>query len=272
MPKKFAVEWTSEPNNVAKIPHVELVRCPPNGTPPYLITADKLIGTQVYWMHGRTCPHIPTTDEQKAAGMPNQCPGCVAEKAHRWTGWLSVWDERKLQHCILEVTPNTVGQINDWLTMYGTLRGSRIVLERKSKRPNGAMTAKLAVSGLPLAAIPLAFDLVQQLELLWDAPSKSEKAKLESPRTVAESAAMKELEKAKLSKTYEATPEQLEMMEQHRKQKLADHQARQKKEAEDHPEIKTRKEDLQKAIEETRKKIAKEAATKPHRTNGKARK
>lgn len=205
MPKPN-VEWCAEPPQAGKLPHIQIVRCGATTSQTYLVTSDKLIGSQLYWMTGRSCPHLK-----------EDCPGCEANKEHRWNGWLAVFDEHTLKPVILEVTPNCVGQINDAIVNFGTLRGLRITLHRKSKRFNGALSATLVPSGLPMQGIPITFDLTEYLHQMWAAPSKNSKVSLESPRVVDEKKGRDLLKTAKVTKTYEATDEQKLMLEANKK-------------------------------------------------------
>lgn len=227
MPKKLPVQFSQVAPKSLTRPHIDLVRCPPTSTAPLLITADMVIGTQIYWMGGRSCPHYEASPEQTAQGIHVECPGCDAGKHHRFVGWLTCFDERKLQHVILEVSHNASEQIGTYRNQFGTLRGSRIVLSRKNGRFNGTMTATLCQSGLPIAAIPIAFDLVEQLEFLWQAPNKTDRAVIVTPREIPAKEPRRKTEPAEVQKIYTATPAQLEMLRANKtaaKSRLADSQ------------------------------------------------
>ena len=200
------IDWQTAPPPEQRSASYDLIRCPPGSTGPWLITSKIHIGCQLFWMNGRSNPHLGT-----------DCPGCAADKPHRWTGWLCVYDERRLRHCILEITPNCLGPINEHLLQCGSLRGARIRLFRANGKPNGRITAEIMRSELTLTQIPEPFDLPAEMQKLWQAPNKNNKPQLETPRVHAEAQGRTLLGTAKVSKVYEATDEQKAMLEAHKK-------------------------------------------------------
>lgn len=212
MARKLPVQFSASAPKDKTRPHIDLVRCPPTSTRPYLVTADNVVGCEVYWMAGRSNPHLAASPEQIANGETVECPGCDAGKHHRFVAWLTCWDEQKLQHIILEVSANASEQIGTYRHQYGTLRGARIVLSRKNQRYNGTMTATLSQSALHLEAIPAAFDLIEQLEFLWQCPNKSDKAVMVTPREIPAKEPRRKHDSAETAKVYTASPEQLEML------------------------------------------------------------
>ena len=211
MPKKL-IDWSETPSKKESRIRYDLIRCPKTSTGPWLITSEKHIGCQLYWMTGRSNPHLADQDNGPHLPPTVVCPGCAADRAHRWNGWLCVYDERKLQHCILEITPYCLGPINEYILNVGTLRGARIRLFRPNGKFNGAINAEIMRSELTLPQIPQPFDLQAEMLALWEAPGKEKKVKLETPRVVEEPKEVKDLRKARKSTIYEATPEQLDMI------------------------------------------------------------
>lgn len=211
--------WADQPPAAQKSMNVDLVRCPTTSTGPWLITSPRHIGCQLYWLGGRSTPHTESPPNPDGTPAPKICEGCIANKPHRWNGWLCVYDEKRLRHCILEITPNCLGPINEWLLQMGTLRGSRISLRRQNGKFNGRITADLSRSDLTDLQIAQPFNLGDELERLWQAPNRSTKPKLETPRIHEEPKPVTELRAAQRTKSYEPTDEQKEMLAAHRERK-----------------------------------------------------
>ena len=167
-----SIAWDSKPDPVLTRQTFEMIRCPATSTGPWLVTCHEVIGVQVFWMQGRSQPHLG-----------EECPGCRENKPHRWCGWLAVYDENRMRHCILEISPLCLGTINEFGTQMGTLRGARILLRRPSGKKNGRIVAELQPSKLGQTQIPEPFDLKNELIRLWDAPGKHRGPKLETPRS-----------------------------------------------------------------------------------------
>jgi len=176
------IEWgESPPPSQTTLKH-DLVRCPKTATGPWLITSDRHIGCQLFWMGGRSQPHLGGEHIGPDGRPVKNCNGCRDDRPHRWNGWLCVYHEATLKHAILEITVNCLEPIEEHLRQLGTLRGSRIKLSRQGGRPNGRVTATLTRTELTLTQIPEAFDLRTGLEKLWQAPSKKAAPLLETPR------------------------------------------------------------------------------------------
>ena len=202
---KRPVDWQDQPPAHQTSLNVDLIRCPTSSTGPWLITCEKHVGCQLYWLNGRSNPHLG-----------EGCPGCEANRPHRWNGWLCVYDERRLRHCILEITPNCLVTINEFLMQMKTLRGARILLRRQNGKFNGRITAEMSRSELTDLQIPQPFDLAAEMERLWLAPNRSEKVKLETPRVHEEKPLAKKFDAATQTKSYDATPEQKKMLKKNR--------------------------------------------------------
>lgn len=181
------IAWgESPPPSQTTLKH-DLIRCPKTATGPWLITSDRHIGCQLFWLGGRSQPHLSGDRiDQDGISLPN-CAGCREDRPHRWNGWLCVYHEQTLKHAILEITVNCLEPIEEHLRQIGTLRGSRIKLSRQGGRANGRVTATLQRTELTLTQLPEAFDLRSELEKLWQAPSKTAKPLIETPRVADES-------------------------------------------------------------------------------------
>lgn len=211
------IDWSQDPPAHARRTTYEIIRCPIGGTGPWLITCPKHIGCQTYWAHGRTTPHLS-----------EGCPGCAEDIPHRWNGWLCVYDERRLRHAILEITPGCLASINEFLLQVGTLRGARIRLFRSNGKRNGRLQAEVMKSELTLTQIPEPFDLQAELTRLWEAPSKNNRPKLETPRV--DSQERHERKAPPLPDDERIAAE--EQAEAERLRKIAEHQALSRRDAE----------------------------------------
>lgn len=176
------IEWGEAPPPSQTTLKHDLVRCPKTATGPWLITSDRHIGCQLYWLGGRSQPHLAGEEIYGDGTRRPNCVGCRQDKPHRWNGWLTVYHEKTLKHAILEITVNCLEPIEEQIRQVGTLRGSRITLSRQGGRPNGRVTATLMRTDLTITQIPPTFDLKTELAKLWQAPSKRAAPLLETPR------------------------------------------------------------------------------------------
>lgn len=181
------IEWGETPPKSQTTLKHDLIRCPKTATGPWLITSDRHIGCQLYWLGGRSQPHLGGHTIGPDGVDRKNCNGCRDDRPHRWNGWLCVYDERTLRHAILEITVNCLEPIEEHLRQCGTLRGSRIKLSRQGGRANGRVVATLQRTDLTLTQLPEAFELRTELEKLWQAPSRIAKPLIETPRVAAPS-------------------------------------------------------------------------------------
>lgn len=226
--------WTTETPKEALAAKHKILRCPPVRLRPHIVLSHEILYTGIHWVSRRS---IQCQGEAT-------CEHCKKQKP-TWKGYLSVWlPESNVRYC-LEITPPCFEPCGAYKQLYGTLRGSQITLTRRGVKENGRMSAELQPSGLPEPSLPQPIDVEETMRQAWDSPNKSDRQPMQVPRdTAGGDAALNKLiaelqrrgladtngqlieqpivdaapktngihPRFKLSKTYEATPEQKAML------------------------------------------------------------
>lgn len=239
MPQKPG--WTTKlpPDTLA--PKHKILRCPPVRLRPHIVLSEEILFTGIHWVSRRSVQCQGEKD----------CEHCKKQKP-TWKGYLAVWLPESNQRYCLELTPPCFDTCGAYRQLYGTLRGAQIVLLRRGTKENGRMTAELQPSGLPAPSLPEPIDVEETMRQAWDSPNKSDRKAMQTVRAEsggneALNTLVAELQRRglanvngelidqppaveepkvngtnprfKIQKTYEATPEQLAMLEANRAKK-----------------------------------------------------
>lgn len=130
-----SLRWNRRPH-VDDLPlRYPLLRVSPAGLRAIITLSGDLLGLYTHYYRGRT---IPCRDRE--------CPGCDADHAPRWHGYLWVYSPRTKAIGVLEVTAAAVLPLDKWFRLHRTLRASELTLERVPKKPNGRLFVAVAQS------------------------------------------------------------------------------------------------------------------------------
>jgi hypothetical protein len=86
----------------------------------------------------------------------------------RWHGYLCAIDLQTNEKIIVEVTSSIASQLGEWFDSHRTLKGSRMKLERRSPKPNGKITCKLAEPAPGTGELPTAPDIRPIMNKIWE--------------------------------------------------------------------------------------------------------
>lgn len=137
----------------------DVVRCPIAGKLRAVITSESLIGCPTHFFRGHTVP----------CESPD-CPACSEQLPWRWHGYVSVFTASTHLHQLLELTAAPAQILAAWFDLHKTLRGSEVVLNRTSPRPNGKVRLQVRAIDLSAVQLPPAPDLRRVLATLWNLP------------------------------------------------------------------------------------------------------
>jgi hypothetical protein len=91
-----------------------------------LCLSNDIFGVRTHFLNGRTGPC-----------RKKDCRGCKHGLRSRWKGYLLCIDLSNDQQLVFEFTPPAARSLNASFEKHGTLRGSRLIAQRSSNKPNG---------------------------------------------------------------------------------------------------------------------------------------
>lgn len=158
-------EWCSRPNREPDQPMLQLKRCPTGKGLTAIVTGDDLVGHYTHYWRGRT------TICRKTG-----CEPCSQSRTPRWYGFLDVWSPSTNAIAMFELTPTCIEPIDRYLAAHGTLRGSKITIQRATAKVNSRLICTIEESQFSPSAIPPAVDLKRHLAKMWELPFETMEA------------------------------------------------------------------------------------------------
>lgn len=157
MDRATQTEWNRRPPDNEPRGGWSLRRCPTKGFLAVVIVSHDLMGRYTHYFAGRTRPC-----------QGNDCEACNKNMRPRWHGYLCAIDLQTNEKIIVEVTSSIASQLGEWFDSHRTLKGSRMKLERRSPKPNGKITCKLAEPAPGTGELPTAPDIRPIMNKIWE--------------------------------------------------------------------------------------------------------
>ncbi len=155
-------DWQDRPPPPREFAGLRLTRVPKSKSLAGIITCDHMVGRNTHFEHRRT---VPCTGDD--------CLLCADKNPKRWHGYVSICSSRSTTQIVLELTDLASQPVIAWYDRRGTLRGTRIVAERKGNFDNSPVTCTLEVTDVDLRTLPESPDLRRFLKMLWKLPTES---------------------------------------------------------------------------------------------------
>lgn len=159
------IEWSATPPTDESNYGYRLIRCPAFKALRAIILNSTLLGTRTHYHKARTLP---------CDGL--NCTRCQEGLPWRWHAYLAVLAGENRERCILELTAQSAEQLKPTLAEFGTLRGTEIMIQRPSQKPNGRVRLLARRNGVPHEAWPDEPDVGKIMLHIWgldDKPMKS---------------------------------------------------------------------------------------------------
>jgi hypothetical protein len=148
--------WNDKPPKEPIERQYRLIRVPASKPLALVILAEKLTGCPTHYWHGRTAP----------CERP-ECEACEQGNSPRWHAYVPCIIAQTGERCILELTGQAAQQLSPTIDEYQTLRGIKIVVERKSKRPNGRIAITTIPGRVAESSIPAEPDVITTMTHIW---------------------------------------------------------------------------------------------------------
>ena len=164
--------WQDRPPPPREFAGLRLTRVAKSKSITGIITCDEMVGRNTHFEHRRTVP---------CAG--DACELCLERNQKRWHGYVSICSTRSTTQIILELTDLASQPIIEWFDRRGSLRGTRIIAERKGNFDNSPVSCTLEINDVDLRTLPASPDLRRFLQMLWKLPPENGNEKdLTAPR------------------------------------------------------------------------------------------
>ena len=121
------------------------------------ILGDEIKGIWVHWAGKKSAPHYEPAAE---------CPGCIAQQAKRWKGFLHVGDSHASKELFLELTPTSARALIEAVGGSENLRATRVNVKR-TKGKNGRINITVLGPAKDHDNLPPARDPRNSILKLW---------------------------------------------------------------------------------------------------------
>lgn len=150
------MKWTDGPPSNAGLPHLPLFRVRTGEIVRGVITCLEIAGCDTHFMANRTQP----------CSGDETCPGCKAELARRWEGYISVWTVAQKHH-LYALTPRAANSLLNSVADGKNLRGLFVTIERKGRRPNSPLDCRAEQPDVISVKLPPIPDVHRHLLRIW---------------------------------------------------------------------------------------------------------
>lgn len=130
-----------------------------------IVLSECIVGAVTYYVP-------PDREGSEGHSLPctcgeSPCPGRVANRDHRWKGFLACWDRSSGRLFIGEVTKEAYLRCPQFEVWKGQLRGKMLKLARSGTARNSRVTAAVTAPTGQLVGLPAAFNVQSALERIW---------------------------------------------------------------------------------------------------------
>jgi len=139
-------------------PYVPILSPGPGRTITGVILSDALVGVFTHWYDGRTVPCYH--------GPGGVCALCQWAP-RRWKGYVALLWNGTPRQGMAEITLDAVRGCPRLADKDVSLRGLRLVLQRKGRVPNGPVTATVSPSPFQIESLPVPFTVQDALLRIW---------------------------------------------------------------------------------------------------------
>lgn len=154
--------WQDRPPPPREFAGLRLTRVAKSKAITGIITCHEMVGRNTHFQHRRTVPCTGDT-----------CDLCLEKNQNRWHGYVSLCSTRSTTQIILELTDLASQPIIAWYDRRGSLRGTRIIAERKGNFDNSPVSCTLEINDVDLRTLPESPDLRRFLTMLWKLPPEN---------------------------------------------------------------------------------------------------
>ena len=148
--------WQDDPPTTNLLPHLPLIRIKPGQPTKGIITSTQICGVPTHYYGRRTLPCLA-----------DECPGCKAQLAKRWEGYISVWTFAPSHHVIWALTTAAACGLKDTAPNFTDLRGLCLTIARAGKHNNSQLRARCDPYEALQMRLPTAPDLRAHLLHIW---------------------------------------------------------------------------------------------------------
>lgn len=151
------IQWNRRPDPKGYTTKYTLRRCPTRGRLHVVILSHDMQCAPTHYFAGRTRPCSGTA-----------CQACARNHMPRWHGWIAAIDLDTNEHVVVELSRAVCDKVTAIFDERRTLRGMRMILERKNPKPNAAIHARFAPPAAGTGELEEAPDVRPILARIWE--------------------------------------------------------------------------------------------------------